>query len=89
MGELGTWLKISADPQTYGFLHALAEVIRITPITQASRKVMGLLEELALHCPIDVYPFELTPDLEKRILLKSFQLMEDYRKREEEQAPTA
>jgi len=89
LGMRGTWRKISADPQTYGYLHALSTLIRMTPATAATKKVMDLMAELALHCPVDVFPFLLEPDTERHIFLKSFQIMENFRKREEEQAPSA
>ena len=89
LGAHGAWRKISADPQTYGFLYALSEMIKKTPATPATIKVMEVLEEMALHYPIDVYPFMLEPEIERNIFLKSFQIMENFRKREEEQAPSA
>ena len=88
MGPIGGWRKISADPQTYGYLYALHELIMITPKNNATNKVIDLMANLALHCPMDLYAFGLQPDIEKKIYLKSFQLMEDFRKREEEQAPS-
>ena len=88
MGALGAWRKISADTQTYGFLYALHELITTTPCKRSTEKVLNMMAELALHCPMDFYAFGLQPDVEKKIYLKSFQLMEDFRKREEEQAPS-
>ena len=88
MGAFGAWRKISAYTQTYGFLYALRELIQATPHTRATLKVLDMMADLALHCPMVFFAFELQPDLEKNIYLKSFQLMEDFRKREEEQVPS-
>jgi len=77
-GQHGKWRKIASDVQVYAFLYALASAIRKTPWTNASRKVLSLLEAMALHVPVDVYPFAITPALPKELFLKSFQLMENF-----------
>lgn len=89
LGVYGTWRKISADPQTYGFLSALSDLIMATPYKPSTLKVLDLMANLALHCPMDIYAFGLQPELEKKIFLKSFQIMENFRKAEEAQAPSA
>jgi len=86
LGTRGQWRTISADGQIYGFLYALATLIRKTPCTKAMSKVLDLLAATAMHCPMDVYPFAVTPDLAKHLFLKSFQIMENFRKTEEDQA---
>ena len=86
LGTRGQWRKISADAQVYGFLYALATLIRKTPCTKAMSKVLDLLAATAMRCPMDVYPFAVTPDLAKHLFLKSFQIMENFRKTEEDQA---
>ena len=89
IGKFGAWRKISADPQTYGFLFALYELIMATPWTKSQEKVLGVMADLALHCPMDIYAFDLQPDVERKIFLKSFQIMENFRRVEEAQAPSA
>ena len=88
LGPRGKWRKISADSQVYGFLYALSTVIRKTPWTKATNKVLELLEAMAMHCPIEVYPFAVTPDLSKELFLKSFQIMENFSIKKEEQGST-
>ena len=85
VGPRGKWRKISADSQAYGFLYVLATLIRKTPWTKASKTVLDLLATMARHCPMDVLPFLLTADLSKQLFLKSFQIMENFKKFEEEQ----
>jgi hypothetical protein len=78
LGQRGKWRKISADSQVYGFLYALATLIlRKTPWSNAQKKVLDMLAATAMHCPIDVYPFVVSPQLSREIFLKSFQIMEN------------
>ena len=88
MGQHGKWRKIASDVQVYAFLYALASVIRKTPWTNASRKVLELLEAMALHVPVDVYPFAITPALPKELFLKRFQLMENFSVKMEDHGST-
>ena len=77
LGPPGKWRKISSDVQVYGFLFALATLIRRTPWSNAQKKVLDMLAATAMHCPIDVYPFVLGPQLSQQRFLKSFQIMEN------------
>ena len=77
LGPPGRWRKMSSDSQVYGFLFALATLIRRTPWSNAQSKVLDMLAATAMHCPIDVYPFVVSPQMPKQIFLKSFQIMEN------------
>ena len=77
LGPPGTWRKISSDGQVYGFLYALATLIRRTPWSNAQSKVLDMLAATAMHCPIDVYPFVVSNQMQREIFLQSFQLMEN------------
>jgi len=68
---------MSSDVQVDGFLFALATLIRRTPWSNAQKKVLDMLAATAMHCPIDVYPFVVSPQLSREIFLKSFQIMEN------------
>ena len=89
LGPQGKWRKISGDIQTYAFIEAVSSVMHMIPGTHATKKVLDLLADAARHCPFDVYPFVFSPELEKQLFLKSFQIMENYRKAEEDHAPSA
>jgi len=78
LGQRGKWRKISADSQVYGFLYALATLIlRKTPWSNAQKKVLDMLAATAMHCPIDVYPFVVSPQLPREIFLKSSQIQDE------------
>jgi hypothetical protein len=78
LGQRGKWRKISADSQVYGFLYALATLIlRKTPWSNAQKKVLDMLAATAMHFPIDVYPFVVSPQLPREIFLKSSQIQDE------------
>ena len=77
LGQRGKWRKISADSQVYGFLFALATLIRKTPWSNAVKKALDMLAATAMHCPIDVYPFVVSPQLPREIFLKSSQIQDE------------
>ena len=86
-GQKGTWRRISLDLQTYGFLCEWAAVLRQEPRGQAELDRLKQFEDAARHCPMDFYYFEAGPEVEKQIFKKSFSIMEDLRKKEEQHAP--
>ena len=77
LGQRGKWRKISADSQVYGFLFALATLIRKTQWSNAVKKALDMLAATAMHCPIDVYPFVVSPQLPREIFLKSSQIQDE------------
>ena len=87
-GPPGQWRKISADSQIYGFLFALATLLRKTPWTKAVAKAIEVFAQAALHLPIDVFPFVLSPQLPKQLFLKSFQIMENVHIAQEDHGST-
>ncbi len=86
-GALGTWRRISLDLQTFGFIVSFADILRKKPFDKETKALIEQFKKAALHCPMDFYFFEATGDVESEIFKKSFEIMEEYRKKEEVHAP--
>ena len=65
----------TAEEPANGFLFALHELIMSTPWKKSTGKVLDMMADLALHCPMDIYAFYLQPEVERKIFLKSFQIL--------------
>ena len=87
-GAVGTWRRISLDLQTFGFMVPFADLLRSQkPWDDPTKLLIEQFKKACLHCPMDFYYFEASADLESRIFKKSFEMMEEYRKTEEQHAP--
>ena len=87
-GPKGEWRRISLDKQTFGFLCEWAALLREEPWGDEQQARCELFEKAALHCPVDFHFFSGSqPDIEQMIFKKSFSIMEEFRKEEEEHAP--
>ena len=92
MPSWGGWRKLSMDRDIYGFILAWARCLRTTEMSVATEMCVAQAKtvywEAARHIPITVVLFQAGPDLEGRLFAKGFQVLEDYRKKEEEYAAT-
>ena len=75
------------DLQVFGFIVALAELLRKQPHDTETKALIEEFKKAAMHCPMDFYNFEATSDTEASIFRKSFTIMEEYRKQAEVHAP--
>ena len=86
-GKRGAWRRMSLDLQTFGFIWAWASLIRDASPSEELEVQLGAFQDAARQWPMDFYFFGVKPDIENAIFLKSFDIMESYRKNEEMHAP--
>jgi hypothetical protein len=86
----GLFRKISMDIQVFSFLLCWNRWLSASTSGHAGEtaaKAQEMFQRAALHVPMDYYFFESNADYEENVFIKSVQLMEDFRKDEEEFAP--